>query len=640
MKLPDIARETLEARIATLLESKGSNQRLLTWKQIDNNRTTYTPSSIPAGMHLVDELGSSCKDLKQGREACPQEGFITVSDLVKIVERDQEYIVGYTLQELEFFVKLLLPGITSTKSKFKGVTSAVLSRPELYNRWPWVRGYGNPATALSLASAWRTGVHSSPEQAPDSPEFLKWRQDPPDITLQELQQRLHDRCNTELNVARWEELLSVPVDENRLRLIRARSLGWLLQFEKEVQQNRAVSKRVIVPTDRSNRALLQGWGNKDNTEGLQEWRKHLDKPVKSVSLQGPGSVQLVLNFGAGYNLDQEILHNIESLVSVQGGLNTYLALLYAAGNYGRSGEFSFNMADHLITIDRQNRQQARDAETNKIETMSKITVEVDFGWLTDPKTKKPRRYYYRSSLLTIPGGLYSEGGGKPTLEGATIKLCPELYRPVRERRGKLGSNWSQISRGVLRLDTRRGTVSAVARYIAIEFLFAKRHHLTPGGYWQTNGRYLLEKARLEGRYRENRREAWEALRAALNKLETIYPAEIKTWKAVDSASDLIPLEHWTKKTLFRIWPSEWFIDSTIYRVPLLEGGHSTVPNNGKELKAWRKKNGLTIAAAAREIGVSRPTFTSAEKDLDGLVSGKIRAGILARWEKLHSASQS
>ena len=634
MKLPETAREIFEARLNDLLQPLDWDDGVLVnWRQI-NPGTREAAIEFRAGQFpgaeywILGEIKDGVRSFSGGYSA--DSGSLTIRNLVQIVQQKRTWIVEQTIQQLEYFADQLLP-VLNARGRNKGVAAATLAREELYHRWPWCPCYGNQAIALNIARAWGdAGIDATPQ----FPHLVLWQQEPPDISLQELQARLKPSwvdMEDDFTLTSWDRYIGKGDFVSR-----ARALGWLLHFEKEVRSGQAVSRRVIAPTNRTNRELLQHWDAKDTPEDLEIWREHLNTPVEKVSLRGPGNVQLSLNLGPGFNFDQEILNNIEALVKVQGGLNTYLALLYAAGNHGRRGEFNFNMADHLRAIGKENRQKWRDAETRKIELMSKIVVEVDFGYHTNPKTKKAEPLTWEEPLLTIPGGLYSGKGGARTLEGAVIRLSPELYKPVRERRGKLGSNWSQMSAGVLRLDTRPGQVGALARYIAIEFLFAKRHNLTPGGYWQTTGGYLLRTAHLVPRYRENRLLAWQALRSALETLSNITPPEFKTWRAVDGAGDLLPPEHWTKETLFHIWPADWFIDSIQHKAPLLEGGHATRPNTGREFKAWRERNGLTVTAAAREIGVIRSTIILAEKDPDGPVSGKIRAGILARWERLHS----
>lgn len=637
MTLPDIAREIITARLDALLNIpiENPNDELFTWsestlKGADKPHIvfSYNTTTSPAANTILRGLGWTVGDQITESPFC-------VGTVFDHVQAHRDEIIEKTLADLARWAEWLLP---PPRGKDRGVASAAVSRAELYQRWPWPWGKWDSARMLALYHGIKSADLAAYAYTMKRPELLQWRSDPTLINLANLNKRMEAKLGeaaTHPFFSSWDHGVRILSDESfsMKHPTTARALGWLMHFEREVRDGQSISNRLFLPTDKVSRDLMTHWSDSAIPEKSEKWEQYLGKRVQSVSLITPGNVQLSLQFGDGFDLELAILNAIEQAVRIE-GKNAWLALLHAATVQGKGGRFRFSMPDFLESIGAQNRQSQRAKYTGIIEIQSRVKLQVDFGYHTNPQTKKRKRLQWEEHLLVIEGAMYSGTGKSRELVGGVLNIAPRYWQNVQSKNGKPGSNFGQLSNAVLKLDRKQGRPGAVARDIAIESVFGNRHNLTPGGYWQTTGEYLLSATKLFPRYRENRFSAWQTIAKALDLLRTINPQQVKKWESLDLAGNPVPVEAWTKETWFHLWPADWYTDTVKHRVPMIGGGQNTLPSTGEELVSWRKKTGLSVTAAAKETGVSRPTWTKAEKEINAPISGKIRSGILERYRRL------
>jgi hypothetical protein len=273
------------------------------------------------------------------------------------------------------------------------------------------------------------------------------------------------------------------------------------------------------------------------------------------------------------------------------GLRDYAILHRMAAQQGRSGTFKWTWAAHRHATRHASRvrssnttdDEACDAVVKRIWKLARAQLHVE----VEVNGKRAWKVVGEDPLVFVTGGV--EVGRR--IEGLTLRLNAALYEGAKRDAAK--PYFTFIPEAVLDLP-------ASALCLAVMLVFRWRIARDKGGVVE------LDEAALLRLMDETVLPASRHNAAATKKLHATL-AQVA--EAMGSGFAWEPVEGGK----YRVTPPRFWVDSVVHgATPVLPPTTTDAPGTGRELVAWRDKNGLTQARAAELLSVSVRTIRNAE----------------------------
>lgn len=511
---------------------------------------------------------------------------------------------------------------------------AVLSRPDLVQRWPRPsRAQGLGAFALDALVA---GVQVLPadEHAPSGAPvgldldgtpmtLLYWPGDAAPAVVAAWARpgfaRMHVSAE-EFDVAATQRVpQDIVIDtEGREQRLPAAGLAVLHLIERDIRES---SRRPVMAID-------AGKVHHEMVGGMRDWpkdgRRHRGLPLQARTIHDGDLIERVelLERGSAVQLNLPMHelegmqdHAIEALRTLRGakGLRHWAALLRLFSvEGGRSGTYRWMLDEHLTAMGYDERRR-RDPElrhhaAREVEALAALELAL---YSAGGVLRERRR------LLLETGRFERLVGSEYKLEGIEFQMNQRVYSGVRESTGEIGRRWMPAPVELAQLDhVRQPYAHGLGMLLAVRIRWRIDEE---ADFLDFTGAKLLRLAGIA--YKGNRAErAWDKLHRTLDALQSIRQIESYTWTD--------PAEAWSLSGICRIVYGRWLTDRAGRGVvPVEIPVDHDKPVTGKELKTWRTKHGWSQGDAAKKLKVSQQAVAKAEAKPDESLGHKIRAAL-------------
>jgi hypothetical protein len=278
------------------------------------------------------------------------------------------------------------------------------------------------------------------------------------------------------------------------------------------------------------------------------------------------------------------------------GLRHWAALQRLLTAAGRTGRVRWNLDAHLEALGYspriQKRMDMRRRVADEVEALTRLEISV----FNPDGTLR-----VRGPILAITQRGEAQRGTEWTLEGLELVLHPILYEGVRRGDGELGTFWAPAPAELAHIDHR---LHPYALALGLLLPLRWRWDLVQGRPCTAlSGDTLLKTAGIQATP-HNLSRAWHTLEQNLEELQRIGSLGYAEWE---------PGERNTFKGTCRLYPPSWVRDRLIHHLRPFEEMPAPRLQNGRELVAWRRSQGLTQPALAERLGLSERTLRRAEK---------------------------
>jgi hypothetical protein len=545
---------------------------------------------------------------------------VTVAEAFALARRELPELVRDLAEEAEAFVRLLVTN--------EAHLLAVLGRESLVSGWLLPDRVNEPVGwfaysmilnahgAVEHGEEWGGSVtwdRPHPLLMPDGVDYgsaLEWAREPlaRAIGAEEITDALRDnptpaREPREGTVARRHSFV-LPPDVNGVeRELYPYHLAVVYRAWREVERDRR-RPGLRLDAGSPHHHMLAGWVAlpKDAREGGRKgsYLRHDDGT-------GGGWVELVPPRGSGKPVSLGLPGVLaEGFVRALREWRSYRGLRHwAAFQHGLSmnrgeGWFTWTLERHLEAMGIP-RSEWREELLREVAEDVELFTELEFAVRDAPNGKVRQRF---KVFEVIKQDVLD--GGRWRLDGTRFRPNPLIYSGVRKESGALGSNfgWAPAELPQVR-DNRHGPALALGLLLPIRWrwvlLNEGKDHLA------LSGANVLELAGI-AYHRHKPGEAWDRLERNLHELARVNGVGRWEWDEHGEKGnrERRPDLH----NVLRLYPPTWVRDRMLHGVSPLELGPA--PLTGAELHGWRKRRGLSQAAAAKALGVNERTVRRAE----------------------------
>ena len=489
---------------------------------------------------------------------------------------------------------------------------AVLDRPDLGGRWDLADVDPAPLSAAEL-TLHRALVDVAREEDPPS-RPLHW---PPAVAPAEVAaalERTRDPEAAQIATALRQGWIS-PAPREGARAFdldqAAKTTELLRAFQKWPLLDCALVVDAIkrVKEDRLRPAMAIDAGKEHHAlmSAMRDFPKdpvtHRGKKQQALQLgdrievlaPGDGGIQLTLPL-EGVNLNEAMVSTLRAWRGWE-GLRHWAAVQRLLSVEGaRAGRVRWTLERHLDAIGASKRSRQdpkfRQRVGHEVELLTKLELAI---YAKDGSVRM------RRALLTPTAKYDRIQGAEWALEGMELEIHPMLYSGVRDpESGELGANWFPQAAEVPRLDhVTHPHALALGLILPIRWRW---DWLNKQNHTRMKGLTLLSTAGVP--YQQRRAsEAWTKLRRNLEELQRIGALGAIEWEG----------EPWSADGICLLYPPQWARDRTVHQLaPVEPQAAHREPLTGRELLEWRKREGVSQAEAAKQLGVGVATVKRAE----------------------------
>ena len=519
----------------------------------------------------------------------------------------------------------------------KKLRTAVLARSEIIQLWPRPRREMGAATFALQALT--TAIHELPkDEHPPSHHLVGYVGDEkpvvfyywpgkaaPAVVAEWARKSLNTMGRGEAMVE--EAKRGVPSDiflpqDGKLYRIPVAGLALLYLAELDVREG---SRKPVIAIDASkvHHDLVGGmrdWpkdGQRHRGREIVNARIRSEDIIERVELLAPGgTVQLHLPLPVLEGMQD---HAIDALRSLRGakGLRHWAALLRLFSvEGGRSGTYRWLLDEHLMAMgydERQRRDPAVRADAaNEVEALANLELAI----YTQGGVLRERR-----RLLLETGRFERRVDAQYKLDGIEFQMNQRVFGGVRASTGEIGAKWMPAPVALATIDHIRFPYAhALGMLLAIRVRWRLDEH---ADHLAISGERLLQLAGIP--FQTDRAErGWEKLRRSLDILVKVEQLDRYEWTT----------GAWSFAGICRIYPSSWLLDRAARGVlPEERPPDRDRPVNGRELKTWRERHGLSQRAMAQRLKVTQQAIAKAEGHPDVPLGHKLRTAFAGATTK-------
>lgn len=300
---------------------------------------------------------------------------------------------------------------------------------------------------------------------------------------------------------------------------------------------------------------------------------------------------------------------VDAVVDIAGpeGLRHWAAFQEVLSEQGSTGEMRWDLDQHLTAMGYTPKERTRADTRRKAAELARLFTKLVLRIEQTDSNGRARVRENRPLLLVLGESEVADNDDAWITNAFDLGINPTLYRGVRDQRtNRLGVNHGLAPYGLARLGHRRDKHALLlGMNLAIRFRLAANDDR---GWAHVTGAKWLETAGISFDRRKPGR-AWDALEAALDRLQGIDAIGLWEWER----------EPRTLAGVLRAWSPDWIRDRLIGGVRPVERP-PVVVRTGTDLREYREARGLTQAATAELLGVSRSTILRAESGGAGPLS--------------------
>ena len=502
-----------------------------------------------------------------------------------------------------------------------GLLDAVLARPQLARRWPWLAEHRSPlvtkviqapseidramwavfclAHTLGPDMPGELGVYEWPSESGLS-DVLEWLRKGGRIGKKVVDQfsetyALNDPATlTTARGAKW--IGTIPLEDGTHLDFRCAAI--LHAAELAVERDRA-RPAIAIDAGKAHHALLSGMVELPKGKEAHRFTTTLEGRVE---LLAPGRrVQL----GLDLSLAESLVHQITDWRSWM-GLRNWLALLRLLSvEGGREGMVRWTLDAHLEALGFSAHHRTRTELRERIaEDVRFLTTLEIAAYGADGKVRE------RLPLFHVGSTTERREGSRWLTEATDLKINSLVYSGVRSEGGALGRNWHPAPVELAQTDhTRFPYALALGAILPIRWRWDHDE-----GRTTLNGANLLKLAGITYR-KTHPGEAWDKLERNLTELRRI--GGIGGWRWRDGSPSLAGM--------CELSPQLWMLDRTHHGVAPKELPPGPNVLTGAELRELRKLNNWTQGELAQRLGVSQATVSRAERKAGELLPADLVA---------------
>ena len=394
-------------------------------------------------------------------------------------------------------------------------------------------------------------------------------------------------------------------DAGEPRSIPAGGIALLFLVEQEIEQDRT---RPMIRWDAGfhHQQLLEGW--------VASRPGPLDAKIedRTVYLKVRDGEALQLALPLKGELADPIIDAICRFAGPE-GLRHWAALQEQLSEQGGSGRLRWSLDRHLAVLDYSPTERTR---TETRQAAAALVRLFSTAQLVEERTDRQGRRKKESRPLLIPLSSIETLDDDAAWITSTIDFVinPLVYSGVRKSTGEIGSNWGPGPRGIAGLGhTRNQDATKLGCLLPGRFQRARKENGRASLHY--SGASWLRAAGIDYR-RKNPKRTWDRLSRALRTLQKL--GAISRWEWSTHPETL--------EGMLVVWTAEWLQDRTIGGVRPMERVAEPV-HTGADLRAFRKRRGLTQEQVGAALGVSRLTISRAERTEDKVLKRKMLDGI-------------
>jgi len=403
----------------------------------------------------------------------------------------------------------------------------------------------------------------------------------------------------------------------------------LFLAKERVAQDRG-KNRIAIDAGKPHHKMLMGMRDLPK-DPKKKWEieESSDEPGK-VELLAPGAgIQMLLPMD-GIDLHEATIKALHELAG-NSGLRNWAALKSLFSVEGqRTGQLRWTLDSHMDALGYKNKRTREDPKmrariAREVELLTRLELAVYdkkgrvrerrpillATRFLDVKDERGRWLVEEIDIQVNPSLLL---GGR---ESFGFQINPWLYSGVRDfDTGKMGQNWFPAPVELAHIDHERHPYAiALGLLLPIRWrlkLADKKNHL------RISGEKLLALAGVKFNSRYASR-TWDRVHKDMEVLKAKGGLGRYEWEG----------EPWTPKGICILHPADWMLDP--WRgVHQIEAPPVPVVLTGKDLRGWRKREGLTQDQAGKVLGTSRDSVIRAEKKPEKVLTERVRLA-LARW---------
>jgi hypothetical protein len=346
------------------------------------------------------------------------------------------------------------------------------------------------------------------------------------------------------------------------------------------------------------------------------------EPPRLMLMDRGKCVQLALTIMDPDTSVSEIMMRTLSQLRGHKGLRHWMALqrLFAVEG-GRTGTVLWTLDAHLEALQYSPKERTR-ASLRKVNAEEVRSLsELELATFNKDQTLRSRK-----ALIQVLDEIDKRDKNKWLLSAMELQINPRLYRGVRDMEtGEIGSNWYPTDVRVAGINHKLHPYAlTLGAILPIRWRLAWSDGRD---YIDLSGENLLRTAGLDCKtkfYKQHPGRIWTDIERNLERLRE---------------ADGLGRWEWTRGKhtmagICRLWPADWMLTRTVYKVAPLELPPGPVIMCGDDLRQWResrkgpKGRKMTQAEAAEIIGVDRTTIARAELAGTGFLSSRIKDGLM------------